>query len=129
MAELNPTKAYKFLSVNYKPSNQSSLNAKPVTLGNSNFKFSIFTSQFYSLPISSHFNNSADDPMIVQDTNLARKAEPGATVLLVISLVVVFAILTIGMALLISRRRKRGKIINPDFEYSKLMSIVNGCDD
>lgn len=76
------------------------------------------------------FSHYADDPMIVQDTTLSvRKAEPGATALLVISLVVIFAILTIGIALLISRRRKRGKIINPEFEYSKLMSIVNGCDD
>lgn len=68
--------------------------------------------------------------MVVQDTTLiARKAEPGATALLVISLVVIFAILTVGIAMLISRRRKRGKVINPEFEYSKLMSIVNGCDD
>lgn len=36
VAELNPTKAYKFVSVNYKPSNQSSLNVKPATLGMSN---------------------------------------------------------------------------------------------
>lgn len=69
--------------------------------------------------------------MLAQDATLSvRKAEPGATVLLVVSLVVIFAILTIGVvALLISRRRKRGKIIKPEFEYSKLMSIVNGCDD
>ncbi|XP_037035974.1 peptidyl-alpha-hydroxyglycine alpha-amidating lyase 1 isoform X2 [Bradysia coprophila] len=82
VAELNPTKAYKFLSVNYQPVNQSSLNAKPVTL---------------------------DDPMVISDsTRNLQKAEPGATALLVISLVVVFALLTIGIALLISRRRKRG---------------------
>ncbi len=71
-----------------------------------------------------------DDPMTVQDTTLSvRKAEPGATALLVISLVVIFAILTIGIAMLISRRRKRGKILNSECEYSKLNTIVNDCDE
>lgn len=68
--------------------------------------------------------------MNVQDTTLSvRKAEPGQTALLVTSLVVIFAILTIGIALLISRRRKRGKIINPEIKYSKLMSILNEYDE
>lgn len=74
--------------------------------------------------------HSTDDPMMPQETSVSvKQAEPGATALLVISLVVIFSLLTIGIALLISRRRKRGKIIKPEFEYSKLMSVVNGCDD
>ncbi|KAJ6640957.1 Peptidyl-alpha-hydroxyglycine alpha-amidating lyase 1 [Pseudolycoriella hygida] len=82
VAELNPTKAYKFLSVDYKSSNQSARNTKPVTL---------------------------DDPLIAQDSNPSiRKPEPGETALLVVSLVLIFAILTVGIAMLITRRRKRG---------------------
>lgn len=124
MAELNPTKAYKFLSVNYKPSNQSLLNAKSVTTQGIRLKLH---NKFVQ---SNNFAPSADNLMVLPDSTLSvRKAEPGATALLVISLVVVFAILTIGIAMMISRRRKRGKILNPEFEYSKLMSIVNGCDD
>lgn len=82
VAELNPTKAYKFLSVNYQPTNQSLPNAKPVTLD--------------------------DTAAILDNSNNLQKAQPGATALLVISLVVIFALLTVGIALLISRRRKRG---------------------
>jgi len=98
VAELNPTKVYKFVSVSYKPSNQSSLFGKPVTL---------------------------DDPMAVQDTPLSeRKVEPGATALLTISLIVIFAILTIGIALLISRRRKRERKEIMTDNTTKIMNVL-----
>lgn len=77
-------------------------------------------------------NNIAftDDPLSPQQTAITiTKVEPGATALLVVSLIVIFSILTFGLALLISRRRKRGNQSSPDLEYSKLMSKNTACDD
>jgi hypothetical protein len=53
------------------------------------------------------------------------KPEPGTTAILVVALVVLVAILFFGLALLISKRKKRGmisEIRDPDLEYSQLMS-------
>lgn len=124
MAELNPTKAYKFLSVNYKPANQSLPNTKPVTLGKDSFiTLNIDEENFEKLFSSLTFHLFTDDTTVIVDTaSNSEKAQPGATALLVISLVAVFALLTIGIALLISRRRKRGKTLNPVYEYRILMS-------
>jgi hypothetical protein len=56
--------------------------------------------------------------------------EPGTTAVLVVAFVVLVAILFFGLALLISNRRKRGTtiVLDPDLEYSKLMSR-SLCDD
>lgn len=78
------------------------------------------------LIVSFFFLTFLDDPNapIIQTLLSSQKMEPGATALLVVSLIVLFVVLTFGLALLISKRRKRGKLIeeNPDLEYSKLMS-------
>lgn len=61
------------------------------------------------------------------------KREPGQTALIVTALIVIFALVTFGLALLIARRRKRGSklsetVFNSDLEYTKLMT-KSLCDE
>lgn len=95
-----------------------------MTLGIDSFiTLNIDEENFEKLSSFLTFHLFTDDTTVIVDTaSNSQKAQPGATALLVISLVAIFALLTIGIALLISRRRKRGKTLNPVYEYRILMS-------
>ncbi|XP_055916821.1 peptidyl-alpha-hydroxyglycine alpha-amidating lyase 1 isoform X2 [Eupeodes corollae] len=84
VAELDPTRVHKFLHKKVAPSLPMSA-AKPTA--------------------TSIQRSTADEPQL---TVIATKVSPGSTALLVVALMLFFAFLTFGMALLISRRRKRG---------------------
>lgn len=61
---------------------------------------------------------------------IVSRAQPGSTALMIVALIVAFALLIFGIALLVTRRRKRGKssMTSADLEYSKLMSR-SVCDE
>lgn len=57
------------------------------------------------------------------------KTQPGATALLIVTLFVFLGILLFGLAVVITKKRKRGRISimsdDGELEYSKLMSRNN----
>lgn len=72
-----------------------------------------------------NFSEGPDSPS--RTSIQTNPVDAGATALLVVSVIVLMSILIFGMAVLVSKRRKRGNA-NQDLEYSKLMS-KNTCDD
>lgn len=105
VAELDPTRIHKFLHKKVAPSLPSLSAAKPT--------------------VTSVERSTVEEEQLAKSE--APKATPGSTALLVAALMLLFAFLTFGMALLISRRRKRGNSDLPrgtpcDLVYKRLVS-------
>lgn len=110
VAELNPTRIYKFLHKSLVKSIPLSA-AKPTA----NVEISELDKQKSSVSLlqagstdainsNNYSADSSEFPQVVADGHHM----PGVTAILVASLMLLFAFLTFGLALLIARRRKRG---------------------
>ncbi|XP_037819701.1 peptidyl-alpha-hydroxyglycine alpha-amidating lyase 1 [Lucilia sericata] len=109
VAELNPMRIHKFLHKSMVKSIPLSA-AKPTA----NVEIEISKEKSSNLPATAQkahilsVTDSASDPSVVLEISSESHHRPGATAILVASLMLLFAFLTFGLALLIARRRKRG---------------------
>lgn len=146
VAELNPTRIYKFLHKSVAKSMPISAAKPTANTDNADTLTSSGTQHSAeALSISKSSNKSSKvvgEPAAVMDLDQAAETtethhRPGATAILVASLMLLFAFLTFGLALLIARRRKRGmdsglSVGQPsELVYRKLVasSAHNICDD
>lgn len=137
VAELNPMRIHKFLHKSVVKSIPLSA-AKPLV----NVEMDITKDISSSLTRTINSNNSTSPSAMLSDTLIGDSANsdthhrPGGTAILVASLMLLFALLTFGLALLIARRRKRGNAASlsvgqpSELVYRKLVaSTQNVCDD
>ncbi|XP_046810877.1 peptidyl-alpha-hydroxyglycine alpha-amidating lyase 1 isoform X2 [Lucilia cuprina] len=109
VAELNPMRIHKFL-------HKSMVKSIPLSAAKTtaNVEIEISKDKMSNLPTTVQkadilsATDSAADPSIVLEMSSDSHHRPGATAILVASLMLLFAFLTFGLALLIARRRKRG---------------------
>lgn len=137
VAELNPTRIHKFLHKSLVKSIPLSA-AKPtanVEITDLDKQKSASLSQAGSTDAVGSNNNSADPSLLLQVTGDGHH-RPGATAILVASLMLLFAFLTFGLALLIARRRKRGNAAGltvgqpSELVYRKLVASTQTiCDE
>lgn len=135
IAELNPMRIHKFL-------HKSLVKSIPLSAAKPTANVEIEVNKEKSNEESGSKSNALSttnlvDPSVMLEVSSDSHHRPGATAILVASLMLLFAFLTFGLALLIARRRKRGNAANftvgqpSELVYRKLVastqSICNDC--
>lgn len=138
VAELNPTRIHKFLHKSLVKSIPLSA-AKPtanVEITDLDKQKSASLSQAGGSTDAVGSNNNSADPSLLLQVTGDGHHRPGATAILVASLMLLFAFLTFGLALLIARRRKRGNAAGltvgqpSELVYRKLVASTQTiCDE